>query len=179
MVLILFALWWLRIQSLWKLPNGRDSLWGKLGLILMGRTMLSKASIQFSADGQGCIPSLLFGLKPNYGRGDEGNGDLLQNAKCTHCCIQCPWAITGHYQPTPLLEIPGHSQATLAQSLVGTLFLSPGSWCAQDFVCVLQESVSPVLWKFGNQVPWSPKSNSLGVLSSFARSPDWEVCCGF
>ena len=23
-----------------------------------------------------------------------------------------------------------------------------------------------------------PKSNSLGILSPFARSPDWEICCG-
>ena len=36
---------------------------------------------------------------------------------------------------------------------MGSLLLSPGSWCAQDFVCVLQESVSPVLWKFCNQIP--------------------------
>ena len=35
---------------------------GKLGLILMGGAMLSKSSIQFSVDGRGCVPSLLFGL---------------------------------------------------------------------------------------------------------------------
>ena len=48
----------------------------------------------------------------------------------------------------PLPETPGHSQTSLGQSLVGSLLLSPGSWCAQGFVCALQESVSPVLWKF-------------------------------
>ena len=32
----------------------------------MGRTMLSKYLIQFSVDGQGCVPSLLFDLRPNY-----------------------------------------------------------------------------------------------------------------
>ena len=31
---------------------------------------------------------------------------------------------------------------------MGSLLLSPGSWCAQGFVCVLPESVSPVLCKF-------------------------------
>ena len=31
---------------------------------------------------------------------------------------------------------------------LGSLFLSPGSWCTQAFVCTLQESVSPVLCKF-------------------------------
>ena len=44
----------------------------------------------------------------------------------------------------PLPETPGPSQASLAQSLVGSLLLSPGSWCVQSFVCALQESVSPV-----------------------------------
>ena len=36
---------------------------------------------------------------------------------------------------------------------MGTLLLSPGSWCTQGFVCALQESVSPVLRKFCNQIP--------------------------
>ena len=49
--------------------------------------------------------------------------------------------------PTPPSETPGHSQATLGQSLLWLLLLSPGSWCAHDFVCVLQESVSSVLCK--------------------------------
>ena len=48
----------------------------------------------------------------------------------------------------PRLETPGHSQGSLGQSLVGSLLLSPGSWCTQGSVCALQESVSPVLCKF-------------------------------
>ena len=31
---------------------------------------------------------------------------------------------------------------------MGSLLLSPGSWCMQAFVCAHQESVSPVLCKF-------------------------------
>ena len=54
----------------------------------------------------------------------------------------------GLHQPTPLLETPGHSWASLGQSLVESLLFSPGSWCTQGFVCALQESVSPVLCKF-------------------------------
>ena len=57
MVFILSALWWTRIKGLWKLPDGRN--WG-------GRAMLSKSLIQFSVDGWGCVPSLLFDLRPNY-----------------------------------------------------------------------------------------------------------------
>ena len=49
---------------------------------------------------------------------------------------------TGHCQPTSLLETPGHSQAGLGQSLVGSLLLSPGSWCTQASVCAHQQFVS-------------------------------------
>ena len=37
----------------------------------MGRTMLSKSLIQFSVDGWGFVPSLLFDLRPNHGGGNE------------------------------------------------------------------------------------------------------------
>ena len=87
---ILLALWWITLRSLWKLPDGRDWLRGKLGLVLMGGAMLSKSLIQFSVDGQHCVPSLLFDPRPNYGGGDEDDGDLLQKVSCTQCCTQRP-----------------------------------------------------------------------------------------
>ena len=59
-----------------------------------------------------------------------------------------PNPAAGHCRPTPPQETPGHSRASLGQSLVGSLLLSPGSWCTQSSVCALQESVSPVLCKF-------------------------------
>ena len=40
--------------------------------------MLSKSLIQFSGDGQGCVPSQLFGLRPNYGRDSESNGNSFK-----------------------------------------------------------------------------------------------------
>ena len=40
------------------------------------------------------------------------------------------------------------TRTSLGQSLAGSLLLSPGSWCAQGSVCVLQESVNSVLGKF-------------------------------
>ena len=49
-----------------------------LGLVLMGRAMLSKTLIHFSVNGWCCVPSLLFHLRPNCGGHDEDNGDLLQ-----------------------------------------------------------------------------------------------------
>ena len=59
-----------------------------------------------------------------------------------------PNPAAGDRRSMPPLETPGHSRASLGQSLVGSLLLSPGSWCTQGFVCALQESVSPVLCKF-------------------------------
>ena len=59
-----------------------------------------------------------------------------------------PDPAAGHHQYTPLPETPGHSLASLGQYLVGSLFLSSGSWHIQGFVCFLQESVFPVLCKF-------------------------------
>ena len=64
--------------------------------------------------------------------------------------VSAPDPAAGHSQPTPSLEPRGYSQASLAQSLLASLLLSPGSWCVR-FCCALQESVSPVLWKFCNQ----------------------------
>ena len=139
---------------------------GKLGLLLMGGAMLSKSLIQFSVDGQGCVPSLLFDLRPTM----VEKMKIMTSFKrsCAHTAVlSAPNLAPGHHWPTPLREAPGHSWASLAQSLVGSLLLSSGSWCTQVFVCALQESVSPVLCKLCNQIPWPPKSDSLGVLSAF------------
>ena len=56
--------------------------------------------------------------------------------------------VSGHHWPMPLPDTPGQSWATLSQSFVGSLLLSLESWCTQEFVCALQETVSPVLCKF-------------------------------
>ena len=51
---------WIRLSN-WTELNW---LWEKLGLVLIGRAVLSKSLIQFSVDRQGCVPSLLFDLRP-------------------------------------------------------------------------------------------------------------------
>ena len=48
----------MRLRDLCKLLNGRDWQWGKLGLALVGRALLNKALIQWSADGWGFTPFL-------------------------------------------------------------------------------------------------------------------------
>ena len=47
----------------------------------MGRAMLSKSLIQFSVDGWGCVPSLLFDLRPNYGGGNGEGNEVLNEAQ--------------------------------------------------------------------------------------------------
>ena len=68
--------------GLWKLPDGRDWLWGNLGLVLMGGVNLNQIFCW--------VPSLLFGLRPNSGRSNDNNDDLLQKGLNPHCCFQCP-----------------------------------------------------------------------------------------
>ena len=73
--------------------------------------------------------------------------------------------------PTPLLETPGHSQATLAQSIVRSLLLSPGSGVHK---VLFLPSRSLIPQSRGSSIiksHWPPNSNSLGVLSTFAESP--------
>ena len=48
---------------------------GKMVLFMMSGAMISKSLIQFSVNLQGCVPSLLFDLRPNYAGGNENNGD--------------------------------------------------------------------------------------------------------
>ena len=91
----------------------------------------------------------MFDLRPKYSGGNEGNGNLLQKVPYTHYCTRVPDPVAGHRQPTPLLETSGHSQATQGQSLVGSLLLSPGSWCTQGSLCALRESVFQFWWLYG------------------------------
>ena len=76
----------------------------------MGRAMLSKSIIQFSVDGRGCVPSLSFDLRPNYGGGNEDKGDSFRRphkgtaalsapdpaaASATHASTRDSWALPG------------------------------------------------------------------------------------
>ena len=144
---------------------------GNLGRVLIGRAKLSKSSIQFSIDGQGCVPSLLFDLRPNYGGGNEDNGDLLQKVPCTYCYTQCP-------QPCsrPLLT---HTSARDSLTLMGKSgsvscgVTTPFFWVLMHtgFVCALQESVSPVLCKFW----WLNGGVNGNILQeSFCHT---QICC--
>ena len=137
----------------------------------MGRAMLSKSLIQFSVDGRGSVPFLLFGLRPNYGGGNAENGDLLQKVRCMHCRTQCPRPCS---RPPLTHASAGDSWTLTAKSgsvSVGSLLLSPGFWCAQGFVCALQESFTPVLCKFCDQIPLASKVKFSGSSQSLCQIP--------
>ena len=57
--------------------------------------MFSKSLIQFSIEGQGCVPSLLFDLRPNYGGGYEDNV-LLQYVHAHTATLSAPNSAAGH-----------------------------------------------------------------------------------
>ena len=93
------------------------------------------------------------GIRPKDGWHNYVSGNLLQNKLYHIVVFSAPHPAAGHCWPVPLLETPGQSQASLAQSLVVKLLLSYGSWCTWDFVCALQDSAFLVLWKSCNQIP--------------------------
>ena len=103
----------------------------------MGGAMLSKSLNQFSVDGQGCVPSLLFDLRPNYGGGNEDNGNLPQKM---HVLLQSRNPAAGHRDP--LLETPRHSWASVVQSLCGVT--APFSWVlVHKLLFVLSKGLFP------------------------------------
>ena len=96
-----------------------------MGLDLMDRAILSKSLIQFSVDGWSCVPSLLF---PRGQTIVEVMKIMATSFKRSHVCtavLSGPNPAAGHHQPMPLLETPGHSWASLGQSLVESVPFSP------------------------------------------------------
>ena len=78
------------------------------------------------------------------GRGFEDNGTSFKRFHACTPALSAPNPAAGHHRPMPLPETPGRSQESLGQSrsFLGSLLLSPGSWCTQGFICALQGSVS-------------------------------------
>ena len=136
--------------------------------------MLSISLTQFSVDRWDCVPSLLFDLRPNYGGGHEDNGDLLQKVPCPAAC-RAPNPCSRPPLPMPPPGTPGHSRASLGQSLVESLLLSSRSWCAQGFVCAFQESVSQSFVSSGGSIvglmETSPKRAYATPRSTAPRAP--------
>ena len=166
----------MRMRGLWKLPNGKDWLWGKLGLALVGGAMLIKSLIQFSVDGQGSVPSLLFDLRPNYGGGNEDNGDLLQNVPCallhsvpstlqqatTDPCL-CQRLLDTHRQVWVSL-LWGHCSFLLGPAVYKVLFVPSKSLFPQS---CLSSGCSMVVLMV---------ASSKGAYATFRSAPTQSLC---
>ena len=84
--------------------------------------------------------------------------------------LSAPKPAEGHHRPTAPLETLGHSQATLSQSLVGSLLLYPGSLSTQGSVCAHRESI------FQSCV--SSGSSMVGLMvTSSKRAYAIPICC--
>ena len=174
LVFILPALGQIRIRSLWKLPVGRDWLGGKLGLVLMGGTMPSKGLIQFSVDGRGCFPPCCLTWDPTKVEVMKIMATSFQRSQAGTAALSAPDPAAVYCWPTPL---PGTPRDTHGQAWVSPLW-GPCSFLPGPGVhkilfvpsksLVPQSRVSSVI-----KSHWPPESNSLGVLSSLARSPGW------
>ena len=66
-----------------------DGWWGVGG-------MFSKSLVQYSVEGWGCVPSILFSLRPNYGRANEGNGNLFKRTCASTVVFSVPDPAAGH-----------------------------------------------------------------------------------
>ena len=121
-------------------------------------------------------PVVWLWLRSNCGGVNGGDDDLLQKDLCQHASAPRPVAfsapdpVAGHCRAMLPLETSGRSQASLAQSPVGSLLLPSGSWWAQGLF-VPSESLFPVLWKFGNQIPLASKVRFPGESQSLCRIP--------
>ena len=93
--------------------------------------MLSKSLIQFSVDGWSCVPPLLFTWGQTMVEVMKIMVTSFNRYHAGTATLSAPNPAAGHHQSMPPPETPGQSPASLGQSLVGSLLLSPGSWCTQ------------------------------------------------
>ena len=122
--------------------------------------MLSKSSIQFSVEGWGCVPSLLFDLRPNHGGGNEDNGDLFQKVLCMHCRTQYPLPCNR----SPRTHSSAGDSWTHEKVWVRLLWVTVCfSWVLVNtrFCCALQSSVS--------QSCVSPGSSMVGLMTTSSK----------
>ena len=97
----------------------------------MDGAMLSKSPVQFSVDGWVCAPSLLFTWGQTMMEVMKTMVTSFNRSHASTATLSAPTPAGAHCRPTPLLETPEHPWASLGQSLMAPLLLSPGSWCTR------------------------------------------------
>ena len=94
-------------------------MWGNLGPVLIGGAMLSTSLIQFSIEGWSCVSSLLFTWGQTMVEVMKIMVTSFQRSHAGTATLSAPDHAAALRQLTPPLESPGHSRASLGQSLVG------------------------------------------------------------
>ena len=144
----------------------------------MGRAMLSESLIQFSIAGWGCVSSLLFDLRPSCGRGSKIVGTSFQRSCARTAVFSAPDPAAATVDPClrwRLLDTPRQVWLSLLRGHCFFL-LGPGAY---KVLFVPSKILFPQSCGISVvKCQWPPESNSLGVLSLFAGSPGWEICCG-
>lgn len=181
MIFILSVLWLIRIKGLWKLLDDRDSLWLIWVLLWWAGSCSVNLQSNFLLMGEAVFPPCTLAWDQIMVWVMVVNANLLQTDLCQHAAaprivvFRAPTPVAGHCWTTPLPEVlDTHTQ--VAQSLVGSLLLSSGS-CSAGFLCILQESVSLVLWKFYNQIPLAFKVKFPGCSQFLCQIPSLENLC--
>ena len=108
MVFSLSSLLWKTVRGLWMLPDGRDWLKGKLGLVLMGWAMLSKFNPILRWKVELCSLPVVWPDAKVWWR--------LTSLKISHAgtaTLSAPSPTAGHRWPKPLPEAPGHSRVSV------------------------------------------------------------------
>ena len=100
-----------------------------MGLLLRGGTMLSKSFIQFSVDGWGCVPSLLFTRGQTMVQVMKIMATSFKRFHAHTATFTAPSPAAAHHQPASLLETPGHSRVSWVSLLWGhcSFFLGFGA----------------------------------------------------
>ena len=117
--------------------------------------MLSKSLIQFSVDGRGCVPSLLFDLRATCGGGSEDNGNLLQKVHAMpHSVPSTPqqatanpclrWRLLNTHRQVWVSLLWGHGSFLLGPGAHSVLFVPSKSLFPQSRVS--SSSCLRLLW---------------------------------
>ena len=129
--------------------------------------MLSKSLTQFSVDGRGCVSSLLFDLRPNYGGGGEDNAasfrrshDALLHSVPLPCSPPPPPTPPQRPLGTPgqvwVSLLWGHCSFLLGPGAHKILFVPSQSLFPQSCVSSVIKSYQPqshILWEFSVPLP--------------------------
>ena len=134
--------------------------------------MLSKSLIQFSVDGWGCVPSLLFDLRPNYGGGNEdkapSKGPVHELQHSVFPTLQQATANPCLYQR--LLDTHGQVWASLLWGLYSYLLLC--KYNNERHLLLLLRSLKDQSNAFSEKAWERGEESSLCVLEQTANQPE-------